>query len=95
MALVQMYKTKKGFYKIDTKYSTVGHKSHDPCFHKKYIEEGFMNFVAHCTYDVTEAREAEKSNSTQSHAAWCGASRKQPDMQRNTNEHNTGKESFR
>jgi len=28
---------------------TVGHKSHDPCFHKKYIEAGFMTFVAHFT----------------------------------------------
>jgi len=28
--------------------STVGHRSHDPCFHKKYIA-GVMTFVAHCT----------------------------------------------
>jgi len=28
---------------------TVGHKSHDPCFHKKYMEAGVMTFVAHCT----------------------------------------------
>jgi len=29
---------------------TVGHKSHDPCFHKKHIEIGVMNFVARCTF---------------------------------------------
>jgi len=29
---------------------TVGHKSLDTCFHKKYIEEGFITFVAHCTW---------------------------------------------
>jgi len=29
--------------------STVDHKSHDPCFHKKYLEAGVMTFVAHCT----------------------------------------------
>ena len=28
---------------------TVGHKSHDPCFLKKYMEAGVMTFVAHCT----------------------------------------------
>jgi len=28
---------------------TVDHKSHDPSFHKKYIESGVMTFVAHCT----------------------------------------------
>jgi len=28
---------------------TVAHKSHDPCFHKKYVEAGVMTFVAHCT----------------------------------------------
>jgi len=28
---------------------TVGHKSHDPCFHKKYMVAGVMTFVAHCT----------------------------------------------
>ena len=27
----------------------VGHKSHDPCFHKKYMVAGVMTFVAHCT----------------------------------------------
>ena len=29
--------------------STVGHKSHDPCFHEKYMETGVMTFVPHCT----------------------------------------------
>jgi len=29
--------------------STVGHKSHDPCFHKKYMVAGVMTFVGHCT----------------------------------------------
>jgi len=29
---------------------TVGHKSHDPCFHKKYMEAGVMIFVTRCTY---------------------------------------------
>jgi len=29
--------------------STVGHKSYDPCFHKRYTETGVMTFVAHCT----------------------------------------------
>jgi len=28
---------------------TVAHKSHDPCFHKKYMEAGVMTFVTHCT----------------------------------------------
>jgi len=28
---------------------TVGHKSHDLCFHKKYMEAGVMPFVAHST----------------------------------------------
>jgi len=30
---------------------TVGHISHDPCFHKKYryMEAGVMTFEAHCT----------------------------------------------
>jgi len=28
---------------------TVAHKSHDPCFHKKYMEAGVMTFAAHCT----------------------------------------------
>ena len=28
---------------------TVGHKSHDPCFHKKYMEASVMTFVVHCT----------------------------------------------
>jgi len=27
---------------------TVGHKSNDPCVHKKYMEAVAMNFVAHC-----------------------------------------------
>ena len=30
--------------------STIGHKSHDPYVHKKYVEAGVMTFVAHCTY---------------------------------------------
>jgi len=30
-------------------YCTVGHKNHDPCFHKKYLEAGVMTFVAYCT----------------------------------------------
>jgi len=25
----------------------MGHKSHDPCFHKKYIKAGVMTSVAH------------------------------------------------
>jgi len=33
---------------------TVGHKSHDPCFHKKYMETGVMTFVAHCTFQLYE-----------------------------------------
>ena len=28
---------------------TVGQKSHDPCFHKKYMKAGVTTFVAHCT----------------------------------------------
>jgi len=28
---------------------TMGHKSHDPCFHKIYMEEEVMTFVAYCT----------------------------------------------
>jgi len=27
----------------------VGHKSHDPCYRKKYMKAGVMTFVAHCT----------------------------------------------
>jgi len=27
----------------------VGHKSHDLCFNKKYIEAGFITFVTSCT----------------------------------------------
>jgi len=27
--------------------STVGHKSHDPCFRKKYVKVGVMTFVAY------------------------------------------------
>jgi len=27
---------------------TMGHKSHDPCFHKKCMKAGVMTFVAHC-----------------------------------------------
>ena len=27
----------------------MAHKSHDPCFHKKYMEAGVMTFAAHCT----------------------------------------------
>ena len=29
---------------------TVGHKNHDPCFHKKYKEAAVMIFVAHRTF---------------------------------------------
>jgi len=32
------------------RYCAVGHKSHDPCFHKKYMEAGVRTFVAHCTF---------------------------------------------
>ena len=28
---------------------TVGHRSHDPSFHKKYMEAGVVTFVVHCT----------------------------------------------
>ena len=28
---------------------TMGHKSHDPSFHEKYMESGVMTFAAHCT----------------------------------------------
>jgi len=31
---------------------TVGHKSHDPCFHVFLMEAGVMTFVAHCTLSV-------------------------------------------
>ena len=34
--------------------STVGQKSHDPCFHKKHIEAGLMTFVPHCTCNPLE-----------------------------------------
>jgi len=34
---------------MDLAEGTVGHKSHDPCFHEKYMEVGVMNFEAHCT----------------------------------------------
>jgi len=33
---------------VKKKY-TVGHKSHEPCLHKKYMETWVMTFVAHCT----------------------------------------------
>jgi len=36
--------------KLKNEYSTVGHKSHDPCFHKKYKEAGVMTFVARCIW---------------------------------------------
>jgi len=29
--------------------STVGHKSHDPCFHVFLMEAGVITFVTHCT----------------------------------------------
>jgi len=29
---------------------TGGHKSHDPCFYKKYMEAWVMTFVNHCTF---------------------------------------------
>ena len=38
--LVKGYFTKKA--------GTVGHKSHDSCFHKKYVEVEVMTFAAHC-----------------------------------------------
>ena len=28
---------------------TVGHKSHEPCFHVSLMEAGIMTFVTHCT----------------------------------------------
>jgi len=28
---------------------TVGHRSRDPCFNKKYMEAGVMTFAANCT----------------------------------------------
>ena len=31
---------------------TAGHKSHDPCFHKIYMEAGAMTFKAHCTTEA-------------------------------------------
>ena len=30
-------------------FCIVGHKSHGPCFHKKYMEAGVMTFLAQCT----------------------------------------------
>jgi len=42
---------------------TVGHKSHDPCFHKKYMEVGVMTFVAHSTvYDTFKDRHIKQKN---------------------------------
>jgi len=34
---------------VQQKNCTVGHKSHDPCFHVFLIEAGVMTFVTHCT----------------------------------------------
>jgi len=34
----------------------VGHKSDDPCVHKKYTEAGVTTFVAHCTYFLKEKK---------------------------------------
>jgi len=41
----------KGVYVRGTPHTggKVGHKSHDPFFHKKYMEAGVMTFVTHCT----------------------------------------------
>ena len=36
---------------------TVGHKIHDPCFHKQYMEAGVTTFVAHCTRTLTSRLE--------------------------------------
>ena len=33
---------------LKNRVCTVGHKSHDPCFHKKHMGAGVMTFVAHC-----------------------------------------------
>jgi len=41
----------KGRTRLKTQVCTVGHKSHDPSFHKKYMESGVMTFVAHCTVE--------------------------------------------
>ena len=49
---------------------TVSHKSHDPCFYKKYIEAGVMNFVAHCTGSYT-LRYLRPMNQTQSYLNTC------------------------
>jgi len=35
---------------------TMGHKSHDPCSHKKYMEAGVMTFVVHCTCNFSADR---------------------------------------
>ena len=44
------------------KYCTVAHKSHDPCFHKKYMEAGVMTFVTHCTWGAAANTMANLSN---------------------------------
>jgi len=41
---------------------TVGHKSHDPCFHKQYMEAGVMTFVTHCTVHTFGAANAAGAN---------------------------------
>jgi len=33
---------------------TVGHKSHDPCFHVFLMKAGVMTFVDHCTVNTTD-----------------------------------------
>ena len=38
-----------GYWRRPRRRGTVGRKSHDPCFHKKYMEAGVMAFATHCT----------------------------------------------
>jgi len=45
----------------DLKLCTVGLKSHDPCFHKKYMEEGVMTFVTHCTIGLNKKKSTLES----------------------------------
>jgi len=43
--------------------SSVGHKSHEPCFHNKYVEAEVMTFVAHCTVRTyTSSRSMAEGN---------------------------------
>jgi len=41
--------------------SAVGHKRHDPCYHKKYMESGVMTFVTHRTHCIVVRRAAPYS----------------------------------